>query len=57
MQTIILGILRHLLTGLGGAAVTKGYLSTDDSTAAIGAILTLIGVAWSIWNKFQSVKY
>jgi len=53
MQTIILGILRHLLTGLGGAAVTKGYLSADDSTAAIGAILTLAGIAWSVWNKFH----
>lgn len=48
---MILGIVRHVLTGLGGAAVTAGYLSAETMTQAIGAVVTLAGVIWSLAAK------
>jgi hypothetical protein len=53
MKTIVLGILRHLLTTSGGALVTKGLASADEAEQLVGAVLTLIGVAWSIMEKIK----
>ena len=51
MTPIWFGILRHALTAIGGGLVTGGYLSDGDIQAAIGAVLTLIGIAASVLNK------
>ena len=48
---VILGIVRHLLTGLGGAVVAQGWASEEMVTQGIGAIVTLAGLAWSILDK------
>lgn len=50
----VLGILRHVLTGLGGLLVERGL--TDDTmlTEATGAIITLIGFVWSITSKMKN---
>jgi hypothetical protein len=48
---VILGIVRHLLTGLGGAVVAQGWASEEMVTQGIGAIVTLAGLAWSIVDK------
>lgn len=51
MQAAIAGIIRHILTALGGGLVASGTLSGDDLNAAIGAITTLVGIAWSVFAK------
>ena len=51
MQAAIAGVIRHVLTALGGGLVTSGGLSGDDMNAAIGAITTLVGVVWSVVAK------
>lgn len=53
MNEIVLGLIRHLLTMGGGALVTKGYLDESALPEIVGAILTLIGAAWSIAHKRQ----
>ena len=43
-----LGLVRHILTYLGGAIVATGVGITEDMwTQAVGAIITLIGLYWS----------
>lgn len=51
MQAAIAGLIRHLLTTFGGALVASGALSADDLSQAVGAILTLFGIAWSLISK------
>lgn len=50
-KTIILGILRHILTTVGGAAASGGYMSEDDTTTGVGAIMALVGIVLSILAK------
>ena len=47
----ILGIVRHGLTFGGGLLAQKGLLTGDDATALVSAIVTIIGVVWSIMAK------
>ena len=46
-----LGIIRHALTFGGGFLVTSGYLTESTLNTGIGAIVTLIGVIWSVVDK------
>ena len=57
MQLMVIGlILRHLLTGAGAVVVEKGLSSSDDVQALIGALSTVAGIAWSIWQKYRTQK-
>jgi hypothetical protein len=49
----ILGLVRHVLTFVGGFLITKGIIDEAISTEAIGAIITLIGSVWSVASKVQ----
>lgn len=51
MKDAILGVIRHLLTSIGGGLVAGGLATQDDLTTAIAAVMTLIGFAWSLWDK------
>lgn len=48
---ITLGLVRHLLTTAGGVLVTKGLLTTATLDSTVGAVLTIIGVVWSVFAK------
>lgn len=48
---IAFGLMRHLLTIVGGYYVAKGQIDQDTVNTAIGGISSLIGVVWSIRNK------
>lgn len=48
---IILGLIRHALTAGGGVLVAKGYLDAGGAETVVGAIITLIGAVWSVWDK------
>ncbi len=50
-KSMILGIVRHGLTTVGGVLVSKGVIDDAGWSEAVGAIVTLIGVGWSIWEK------
>lgn len=52
-QAMWLGILRHVLTALGGLLVAKGYADESTINAGIGGAITLGGAAWSIIDKRQ----
>lgn len=54
MKDIILGVVRHSLTAGGGALVTSGLANSQTLDEAVGAVMTLLGVAWSIWEKYKS---
>lgn len=47
----ILGILRHVLTFAGGFIVAKGWIDEGALTELVGALMTVIGTGWSIFDK------
>lgn len=48
---MILGIVRHVLTAAGGVLVTKGVTDAANVEQAVGALVFLIGLVWSILQK------
>jgi hypothetical protein len=47
----ILGVVRHVLTAAGGGLVANGSLTSSDLEAVIGAVITLVGIGWSVYEK------
>lgn len=47
----ILGLIRHSLTYGGGLLTAQGWGNASDWDQVIGAILTIVGIGWSIWDK------
>lgn len=47
----ILGLIRHLLTFVGGLAIAKGLIDESQQTELVGALCTLIGSIWSVLAK------
>ena len=52
MAVVITSIVRHALTAAGATA----FLTGDDMNQAVGAIATLIGLAWSIIPKVLAAR-
>jgi len=48
---VTLGLVRHILTFIGGYIVSKGWISGEALDSVIGAILTLGAVFWSVTQK------
>jgi len=44
-------VIRHVLTFVGGALVTYGFIDSTIATEITGASLTLVGAIWSIVTK------
>jgi hypothetical protein len=53
MGPMMAGIYRHVLTTFGGGLVATGTLSDSDLQAGIGAAVTLVGIGWSVIEKWQ----
>ena len=51
--TIIQAIVRHLLTTVGGGFLMSFGITGGTLDAGVGAISTLAGVAWSLYDKRQ----
>lgn len=49
--TIVQAVVRHLLTTLGGGYLMAFGISGGTLDAVIGAVSTLAGVAWSLYDK------
>lgn len=53
---IAMGALRHALTAGGGALVTQGIITNDQANWAVGAVVALVGLAWSAIEKYKASK-
>lgn len=47
----VFGIIRHVLTFVGGILVIKGYLDDAMVQEVIGGVVALTGTIWSIVSK------
>ena len=50
-KEMILGLIRHTLTFVGGILIMKGVFDEATFTEISGSLLTLIGGIWSITDK------
>jgi hypothetical protein len=50
-STIISALVRHILTAVGGAFAAKYAIDGASIEAVSGAVATLAGVAWSVYDK------
>jgi hypothetical protein len=47
----IFGVIRHILSAVGGYFIYKGYLSEDQAAQISGAMLATLATFWSIASK------
>jgi hypothetical protein len=50
---IFLGVLRAFLAGVGGWAVSRGYIEQDQVEPLAGATLLIVVAIWSAVNKIR----
>lgn len=50
-KEMVLGLVRHGLTFIGGLLVTKGIVDSAVLTEIVGGIITLAGGIWSVLAK------
>ena len=55
-KDLILSLLRKALTYGGGFLTSSGLATNDEITTGAGALVTLVGIAWSIYNRRQAAK-
>ena len=51
---VVLGLIRHLLTLGGGFFINQGVMDKSELETAIAAVITLIGVIWSVAVKMSA---
>ena len=50
-STEVGGIIRALVSALGGVLVTKGLIDNETAMTLGGAIVPLLVAVWSVWSK------
>lgn len=50
-STMIQALVRHALTTVGGGFLAGFGITGSTQDAVVGAVATLAGVAWSLWEK------
>lgn len=50
-QSQVFGIVRTLLSAVGGYLVGKGVLDDATAVALSGALATVVAGIWSVWSK------
>lgn len=50
-KEMILGLIRHTLTFIGGILIMKGTIDEATFTQISGSLITLIGGVWSLIDK------
>lgn len=43
----ILGLVRHILTTIGGSGFAVGVATEDEITLIVSGVIALVGVIWS----------
>ena len=56
MNTNLASLIRHLLTAAGGFLVAKGLASADQLAELVGAVVSIAGVGWSVYNNKKTTK-
>lgn len=56
IQKVGLSLLRHALTYGGGFLVGNGVINGTQESDLIGAAMTIVGIAWSAYVKWQDHK-
>ena len=51
MNANLASLIRHILTAAGGFLVAKGLASADQVGELVGAIVSIAGVGWSMFNN------
>lgn len=51
---ITLGIIRHMVSGMAAGMVTKGLMDQSTSAQAVGALMFLITVGFSVYDKVNA---
>ena len=52
-NSMVWGVVRAILAAGAGALATKGWLDTSSVEPLIGAIMLVITVGWSAWQKIE----
>jgi len=52
----ILGALRTLLAAAGAWMATHKYIPADSANEIVGAVMIIIPILWSRWDKLQSER-
>lgn len=55
-QKVILSVIRHILTFVGGMLIAKGVVSESMANEITGFIVAATGSIWSIVDKWNSEK-
>ena len=50
-EAVVAGVVRHVLTVMGGALMMSWGIDGGTWEAVAGAIATLTGFGWSLWDK------
>jgi len=56
MNSNLSSLLRHILTAAGGFLVAKGLASADQLAELVGAVVSIAGVGWSVYNNKKAAK-
>ena len=56
MNSNLASLLRHILTAAGGFLVAKGLASADQLAELVGAVVSIAGVGWSVYNNRKTAK-
>lgn len=48
---VVMGLIRHLMTAGGGILAAKGYVDSGTVETVVGAVITLLGALWSVYDK------
>jgi hypothetical protein len=52
-QSVVLGLIRHILTAAGPVVALLGVTDQATFDLVAGAGLTIIGTAWSVFDKLR----
>jgi hypothetical protein len=55
-KEVVLGIVRHVLTFVGGMLITKGLIDESTAQELVGSFVTTIGLIWSVIQKNNNAK-
>lgn len=56
MNSNLSSLIRHFLTAAGGFLVAKGLASADQVAELVGAVVSIAGVGWSVYNNKKAAK-
>lgn len=56
MDVVIGSLVRHGVSVYGGTLVGQGLITANDLEIATGALVTVVSIGWSLFNKWRIKK-